>query len=518
MNLVKSLRNFKLPSAFLLIITGLFLYQSILVNIDVSSGRHILLMDELITFDGVKAIFEASSFKKLKYFLLDGGDNRYGRILWNFLAFFSYGPYKIWGDQGLIISNRMILSLSLIISYFLLTISFLRSNYLRLVAVASMILLPTTIYFQFLPKPEPIQLLFITTMLILFSRGKDCSAWFMAGLSLGAKVSFLPGLIYILIAGIYKTSFKQYVMRLFCLWGGLVIAVPILFKFKFNQYLQSTLLDTVHGSDDSRVNFFSWISFVFNDYLGRNIFYSLFLLLFLVLFLHFLKQKLTSREELFKILEDRGALFHSILALSFLIPVMLFTRRHWDHYLHLGFVLLILSLGEFWEHLKFKYKDGVNKWLMVLAIISLVAFVPRTVSYSKVLMSRSKAEGYKKKVSLYSSMIEFFDKTEGTQEGVVCIDPNLFYPLEYKQYKFRPFWGFFSIWDENCNYIILTDTQLKQKVPPTNLLYSEYIKFHVEFKLHVLIKDGNKCYSSSCYRKIKKSFSDEVIVLCNVKL
>ena len=81
-----------------------YLYTSWRANTDLTVGRFALFMDERITFDGVKNILHPAGIQNFFWSILNGGDQRYGRSLWNSLGFISAVPEYIWGDSGQILS------------------------------------------------------------------------------------------------------------------------------------------------------------------------------------------------------------------------------------------------------------------------------------------------------------------------------------------------------------------------------------------------------------------------------
>ena len=76
-------------------------------NSDLAAGRFALFMDEGMVFDGVSKILHPASLRDFAFAIVNGGDQRYGRSLWNLTALVAYLPERIWGDTGLIIAERM---------------------------------------------------------------------------------------------------------------------------------------------------------------------------------------------------------------------------------------------------------------------------------------------------------------------------------------------------------------------------------------------------------------------------
>ena len=152
---------------FITLASTLAIFLAFKANTDLTEGRHVLFMDERITFDGVREIIRPESFISFTDNIIDGKDHRYGRILWNISALFSFLPERIWGVSGQIMGTRSTHSMIQIIAYFMLTFAFIKSWTLRGIGLLALTVLPYSAYFATMPKPEPIQLLFLSLFLAL---------------------------------------------------------------------------------------------------------------------------------------------------------------------------------------------------------------------------------------------------------------------------------------------------------------------------------------------------------------
>ena len=169
------------------------LYFTTKANLDLTQGRYALFMDERITFDGVKKLLHPESFLAFIDTVIDGKDHRYGRILWNVSALFSFLPEKIGGVSGQIIATRFTQAIIQLLAYSLLVFTFIQSWTLRGLAFLLLIVLPYTAYFATMPKPEPIQLFSLALFLAFSIRNQFRFGyyWVFLGLAFGAKVSTL---------------------------------------------------------------------------------------------------------------------------------------------------------------------------------------------------------------------------------------------------------------------------------------------------------------------------------------
>lgn len=98
----------------------LFAFHLVLVvraNTDLTAGRFAIFMDEGVVFDGVKPILHPAGLRDLAYEILNGGDQRYGRSLWNLTALAAFIPDRIWGETGLIVAERMTQALLLFLPF-----------------------------------------------------------------------------------------------------------------------------------------------------------------------------------------------------------------------------------------------------------------------------------------------------------------------------------------------------------------------------------------------------------------
>lgn len=160
-------------------------------NTDLTEGRYALFMDERITFDGVRILLHPTSIRSLLDNVIDGGDHRYGRILWNTSALFSILPERAWGISGQIVSTRLIHSIIQLAAYWIFIFGFIKNWTLRGLGLLLLVALPYSSYFATMPKPEPIQMLFLAIFLVIAAKNiyQFGYYWLFLGLAFGAKIS-----------------------------------------------------------------------------------------------------------------------------------------------------------------------------------------------------------------------------------------------------------------------------------------------------------------------------------------
>lgn len=232
-------QNFGGCLAFSLIIGGYLIFV-IPANLDLSDGSFCLFMDERITFNGVRNILHPQDFKSFLHAIIDGNDQRYGRSLWNSIALVSFLPERLCGEAGQIIAGRMLQFFLLISSFMMLTFTFVKTWPLRIILFATLMFMPFTDYYMCMPKPEPLQLFFLSLFLYYYKKENLIFSqyWILLGCAFGTKISILPivFLLFITPLWVHRKRFEDsefisdFKKSLCFFFFGLGLAVPILLK------------------------------------------------------------------------------------------------------------------------------------------------------------------------------------------------------------------------------------------------------------------------------------------------
>jgi len=221
-----------------LLIGIIFFAFSIYANINLIHPLETYI-DEQVTFKGVDRILRADSASQFWWEISNGGDLRYGRILWYTLAAVGYIPFSIWSTEGIILTGRLISASFLISAYALLTITFINNWRLRIPCFLILLSLPFSSYFSTIPKPEPFALLSLGIFLLLAKRNTlalNRPYWIWLGITFGCKISFLPALVILLISAAWIHNLSAVNKRHQCelllknivyLYVGFCIAMPI---------------------------------------------------------------------------------------------------------------------------------------------------------------------------------------------------------------------------------------------------------------------------------------------------
>lgn len=511
-----------------LIFSGSFLicclylcFQIVMANLDLSDGRFALFMDELLSFDGIQKIYHPDSIRDFFHSIFNGGDHRYGRIFWNINALFSYIPYLVFGEKGQIISTRMLQSFLLLFSYYLLCRYFIKNYYLKRILFLTLLLLPTTAYYTHMPKPEPIQF-FCLCQFLLFSISNSFKPhkqyrWFFLGLAFGAKISSLPFVLFsfffcerknelpIPLLAKIKIPYRLHPYVSFILsW---FMAVPILFSGKWNTYYSHTFAQTGHGADNKNISLPEWWNYIVSDYLsltnfGTFLFY-LFIAISTLALIYYSAKKIKKSADTIEILSADLLIF--VCGCSFLFPVLLFVKRLWPFYLHLGFCFILVGIFNGLQKLMPKSRFIVSLPLTILLLFFISAHFPRSLEIYQNLQVRTKSPEYTEKKEIYHSLLELLNRLELQENGDIyriAIDPHLFVPRSTEKYRFFPIYGPFLQWEEAYDFVILSNNYYSRGnvLDPNNAEYSLNQKA-IEQK-NKYSNPSSSCTNSICYKRI----------------
>lgn len=476
-----------------LTVLAFYVPLTISANSDLAAGRFALFMDERITFDGVKKILHPNGFVQFLNSILDGGDHRYGRSLWNSIAIFSVIPERLFGDSGQIIAARMLQVILLVASYFVFGFGILRSWFLRLVLLVVMLSTPFSDYYMTMPKPEPLQLFSLAIFSYFFVKKNAAFSWYwiFIGLAFGTKISTLPALlVFIAIALVARSRNdlssvcrKPLSNAVIAFFLGLAIAVPILFiplllsiggyfafdwlkKFSLGRvsritiavaliftvylasrkvlrvWISSTFLNTTHGADQTSINALSWVDYFFDKWLIAP--YAVGLVLFIFIFGYLVLYGTHILKSNFSSIDQRATAFAiAIAGLALNIAIIIGAKRLWGFYLYPGTVLMfagIIMMADLSISGSLKKNNSslasLNRYLayfvpVFLLIVSVIYWMPRAIDGLNTASYRTSTSEYTLQYSSYRSFVDFLENYKAA-EGKrirVMLTPSLF-PLK----------------------------------------------------------------------------------------
>ena len=284
----------------------LFLTLAAILNLQFLEGaninRSITGHDEYLTVREVYSILNPLSWKHFILAIIGGDVMYYGRVVFYTDALFAYIPYKIWGLEGMVYAIRMTNSIWLLLGLLILNNSFLKDNFHKFLFLFGSFSLSYTLYFIQMPKPEPLQLVFLALFVREFKKKEYQFGlhFIWLGLAFAAKVNallILPFMFFIPIVHYWSKGIKRNIHQ--CLKGltffftGFFIGMPCLLLSPIKPiYLQTYLKKTIFGAeksyDDAKLTAIEWIkSGLSVSYLGNNwggflfVFFAIFLLIYL---------------------------------------------------------------------------------------------------------------------------------------------------------------------------------------------------------------------------------------------
>jgi hypothetical protein len=396
---------------FLISVLSYFGYLSFLANSDLVDGRYALFMDELITFDGVKRILHPKDWSDFIFNIADGKDHRYGRSLWNSISLFSVFPEHLWGEQGQIIAGRMTQVIILFVAFIILSLSLIKNNILRAIAIFTLMVLPFTEYYLSMPKPEPLQLLMIAIFFSYYVKNDYTFGkyWFFMGAAFGTKISVLPIILLLVFTTFLKILIQKnnthltssFLWALLAFLVGLACSIPMLFVplgivllIIFGVYLinhfshrifskkistilsaflffilfylllprishplviwiSKTFMNRGHPSDNTNINALSWGEYWLDSWMVAPAYISISLLLVIVIILSFycIRTVKAWSNSLFD-LPVGVVVFFSGLSIN--VAIIISADRLWGTYLFTGTVLIIIGIlsliDDIWSH------------------------------------------------------------------------------------------------------------------------------------------------------------------------
>lgn len=500
-------------------VTLVFLINTLKANLDLTAGRFVLFMDEQITFDGVREILHPHNPFMFLYSITDGGDQRYGRLLWNISAIFSFIPERLFGESGQIVSTRVISTLFLIAASGVLARTFGKSPQSQFLIYWTMLSLPFVAYYATMPKPEPLQLFIIALIANKIIRKSDVesnSLFFLIGALLGVKISSLAVLIPLVWWLVTKIPKDTISTRLWVSWRvaafscGVVIAVPTLlpsvvlvvvcttiweFFFKdrilrgltfaltltisallaltankilellvnrnfLMNYLNYTILGTSSGSDSRDVTPFTWLKYFMTNWSPIPAIYFVILLLSMGILIC----RRSAGDGI-----DSKLNAEKIFLISGLVSILitcLTIQRIWGFYLFIGTsILFAAALGLIANMKSNEGSSKVEKLMYMILLLSLMLFNFRSFQNNLVNLQvsslRTQSQEFKLQIKSYreirATILGYSAAHPGNYRA--ALDPNYFQIEKLPNVLVERFWGPFNGWGD-YNFLILKSSHL----------------------------------------------------------
>lgn len=416
-----------------------FLTIAAILNLQFLEGaninRAIAGHDEYLTVREVYSILNPLSFKHFILAVIGGDILYYGRVVFYTDALFAYVPYKIWGLPGMVYAIRMTHAIWLLVGLLILNATFFKRHLDKFLFLFGSFGLYYTLYFIQMPKPEPLQLVFLA----LFIRGmlkheyRFGFHFIWLGLAYAAKVNVLVILPFMFLIPAYMhwgDGVKQVVVKgfksVFWFFAGFFIGMPCLLLTPIQPvYLQTYLKKTIFGAerdyDDSSLTVFDWIgSGLGGNYFGQPGLGYLFLILTIIM------GTVVGIQFLFK-RKAAPSFLILMMGLIFTLSVMVLSKRLWPHYIWTGFIFLWLGAIVFLIHSKVELlkKYGITILLLFWGFSAFPFYKHSLKSY----LNREKQEDTQKLIKDSKALYSYL---EANYQGKnIALDGTVWYPYKH---------------------------------------------------------------------------------------
>ena len=479
-----------------IIVFIIFILYSGTLNLQFLNGANINYTfsghDEYLTVKEVYSILEPASLKHFVLAIASGDIMIYGRVVFYVDAIIAYLPYKIFGLEGMVYSIRMTHVLFIFFGLTICSRIFLREKIYRVLFYLVILSLYYTSYFIMIPKPEPIQLFFISVFLYFGNKkqwlfGKH---FFWLGLAYGAKFNALMILPLFFILPLFKEkiNWKKNFISVIWFLSGVFIAVPALLLSPFNlkffeSYVNSTFKNTDHY-DDVKIGFWDWIQNGFTTFYSGHIILTILLSVFFSIIL------LIGVWKYFKTSKIEDYLIISLIGFSLIFPVMILTKRIWPHYLWTGFIFFMLSIFIYFQSINVKLILKKN----ISIALSITVLIITSFSISKQL---NLIELEKNQMSIKKNSIKAHNYIKSINNKFICVqDISVFYsfddflissryhpfssPYPYPESSKKIVWSSFInpkvISNTKSNYILTYHRNFETKLERLNSIKDQMIK------------------------------------------
>jgi hypothetical protein len=538
-----------------------YLGLTIWANTDLTAGRFVIFMDEGILFDGVHKILHPAGLRDFFHEVTNGGDQRYGRSLWNVTALIAFLPERLWGDTGLIVTERMVQALLLLSSMLLLTVTHVRSWVFRLPLLLMLLVVPYADYYLTSPKPEPLELLLVAIFLWLHKRRGYGFGWhwIFLGMAFGTKISALPLVLVFAIAGAVQDGrwrdlrLDKAADTLFPFLAGLGLAVPLLLRpilyaaaiyyagayfarranrnfrplilaaavglgaylgrHQIDQWLDFTFRNTGQAQDQASVNALTWATFFLRDWLvGPPLLNAAFIASAMLLVLW--RGVVQGREKGWCAIQPEMILCVAGAAMSAAIFVS--AHRIWGFYLMPGMVLMCVGLVATVEDSLAGQKAvagpmpiisrlAAASCLLLSVLMAAFYWAPYNFKILSIAARRTEDPSYKQEYATFQIVTNVMNSHSRNlgRRLLVDMDPNLFLPADTPAYAVSQFWGRYQQWTGKADLLILGKGHTEAAVPPQHdsLDYPGYVAERADYEKYV-VAQGQACREVQCYERI----------------
>jgi hypothetical protein len=547
------------------VICAVVVWRATLANVDLVAGRHELFMDERVTFDGVRPILHPKSIRNWAGSIVLG-DQRYGRMLWYSMAAAAWVPERMFGPTGQIVAGRMLEVSLMVAAALVLAFGAVRGPLLRAALLVVTLSVPYCDYYMTMPKPEPLQVLFLALFSVFFLRNRASLGWYwvFAGLAFGCKISALPaiamftmGAIVMLVGERRVPTARDLGLTVAAFLAGWAVSVPLLLPpvglgiagiwcahrlwlrgagprvaagvavattviamgvgvFPLRIWARATFLNTGHGEDQAAITVMSWLRYIWGEWLVAPGWIGL---VIAVVTLAFLVSAVIG-----VVRRGRSAVLDAVPGVTVMMAGILLdlaivfgVKRLWGFYLYPGTVLLLGGLfAVIDQQCRAAVRQGndlsgftlITATATVLMTLGLAVcfWAPRALANLAVLSRRTQTAEYRADHESYGRILSVLDGLPAAPGGrrarVVC-SPSQFVPQSTPAYEVVEFWGAYD-WSVVADVIVLSkgNTGAVAGYAPGSAEYGRYLDEQAGYAAHVAPR-GTPCRTPPCFEVVE---------------
>jgi hypothetical protein len=330
----------------------------------------------------------------------------HGQITLMIPALLSVIPRALFGEAARVFLYKMLSPLLLLISFWLFSFTFFRSNFWRTLAFFSFLALPFNAMWSVWPRVE--SYLFFFMALFFFvqvpKKFSSASAYLFAGIALVCRISFLPYLPFVLyLTWKERKEIKRSIAFLFL---GIGLAQPqLLTPWGWSQFIQNKYFQMYQDvGRDQTITWKTWLLDYIEYYFSSPLYAFMFVAFaFLLAFTMWGRKK----DLAFSLLVPA---LSSLLFVSFTIQIQ---DSPWYLQQHILFLLIVLFMGL--EEMDQRMVGSFSKYAALttcLLLVSLrVPFFPKYRSPYPVAKhwNYSKSDEFRQKLGTYEEVKRFLE-------------------------------------------------------------------------------------------------------------
>jgi hypothetical protein len=320
---------------------------------------------------------------------------------------------------------------------------------------------------------------------------------------------------------------------------GFCVAIPaIFFRFPLGlfQWFFSTFLTRSHESDDKSITIYSWVKYIFSDYLPVPPFLLFFLflgifsvfLLLLIYIIRNLKSMKASRQGCQNLVCEFHPFIPLLISLFSTFPIFVSADRLWGHYLHVATVFFAIAIFTCCENLLISnlQTHSYRRWVLTLVVSILSVQTLITVFYMMPAMAtemnsyaqRTSTPEFQQQNAEYDYLVNLFQSKASSEAKSLNIYGSvaLFIPDSTKDWKVTYFSDYILDWQWQAKPDLVVmyrrnNPLLLHQPPSTSASYELWLAAKDAMVEHLSTADQT-CAVKPCYLELSSPHPELLIL------